>query len=222
MYRTCTILAALSLAAVAQPGRSAPSPVSLKEERLTLEYTATNGEAAVVMSAESESLLARVEIRDPRGTRVLDLRGEEGKRLALSGFEVESRESSPAELLETFAEGVYDLRARTVDGELLVGSAYLSHELPRAPTVTHPLEGSRDVPAEDLVVTWMPDPHAVAYQVVLEQNENDGLSARLPAGRTSLRVPAGVLAPGTASHVEVGAVGPSGNCTLVEVSFTTR
>ena len=74
----------------------------------------------------------------------------------------------------------------------------------------------------NLTVSWVPDPEARAYRVILEQGETDGLTAVLPARSSSFQVPDGILAPGTESHVEVGAIGPNGNCTLVEVSFTTR
>lgn len=187
---------------------------------MTLEYTVTAGEATIVVQAESEQGLGRVEILAPSGQPVLRLGADSGQDLSVSGFVVETRESDAETLLDTYAEGTYQLRAWTVDGQPVDGQAQLSHELLPAPLVVHPLEGAL-VPAAGLVVRWVEDPEAVAYQVVLEQGDDDTLTVTLPSGSNSFEVPGGVLAPGQVSHLEVGAIGRNRNCTRVEVEFTT-
>jgi hypothetical protein len=194
--------------------------VLLKEERMTLKYTPAKSEAVILMEAESETSLSRVEVRGPHGELLLDISAGGGRGLALSGFLVETAETGMLPLLQTYPEGDYDIRARTVDGRRAAGGAALSHDLLREPHLIHPLNGSVGVPT-DVTVGWVPDPEARAYQVILEQNDNDGITVELPAGSSSFRVPAGILAPDTPTHLEIGAIAPCGNTTQVEVVFTT-
>jgi len=72
-----------------------------------------------------------------------------------------------------------------------------------------------------MTVSWIPDPDARAYRVILEQNDNDGLIVTLPPGSHNFQVPDGVLDSGMETQVEVGVVAHNGNCTLVEVVCTT-
>ena len=196
--------------------------LQLKEEAMIVEYTATANEAVVIVEAEAEEALGRVEVQSPLGSTLLRLRSEGGEELAVQGFVLESEELPPNQLFRKFSEGNYDFRALSVDGKRASGSAWLSHVLPAAPVVTYPVEGSRNVPAHDLLVTWVSDSAASGYRLVLEQDENDGLTVSLPPGSDSFQVPPGILRGATESHVEVGAIGPNGNITLVEIGFTTR
>lgn len=191
-------------------------PLRLKEESIVIEYAPALGEAVLLVEAESEVSLGQVEVVGPHGERVFLL--EAGDR-PLQGFTIETREASVQVLFQRYSRGVYDLRARTVDGRSVVGSAVLSHQLLGAPVVILPLPGSR-VPANALV-SWVPDPTAAQYIVTLEQGENDGLTVRLPAGTSSFQIPNGVLQPATATHVEVLVVGSDGNRTQSEVEFET-
>jgi len=222
MYKSLIACGVLTLGIFGLPQtQSNNRAVYLKEETMVLEYSATLGEAVALLEAESEETINRVEIRNPLGAAVLELRAPEGKNLGLSGFKVETGESSVELLLETYPPGMYRFRARTADGQFLLGSAVLSHELPAAPEVLYPTDGAVDVPTTDLTVSWVVDPQATGYRLVVEQGETDGLVVDLPAGKGSFQVPDGILAPSTRSHVEVGAIGPNGNCTLVEVAFRT-
>jgi len=222
MFKPSLLLSALPFVALGPVQREAPPDLRLKEERMTLEYTATAGEAVVVFQAESEAPLSAVSVLAPGGGRVLGMNADAEREVALSGFVVESRESSADALLFHYPEGIYDLRARTTDGRFAVGRARLSHDLLAAPEIVYPYEGAKDVPANDLIVTWLPDPKAAGYRVVLEQGDSDTMHVDLPGDVNSLTVPHGVLARGTPTHVEVGALGRNGNCTIVEVGFTTR
>jgi len=223
MQKTILALGSLALAWFgAEQERPAPSPVlRLKEERMTLEYTVGADEATLVVEAETETPLDGVEVVSPTGKALLRVRAFRGERSSLSGFRIETQEGSLDELLEAYPEGTYGLRGLSRRGTLARGTAGFSHDLLVAPDVLYPPEGAADVPTV-FTVAWIPDPRAAAYRVVLEQGENDGLTVELPPGSSSLQVPPGVLAPGTESHVEIGAVGANGNCTLVEVEFSTR
>jgi hypothetical protein len=61
-----------------------------------------------------------------------------------------------------------------------------------------------------------------AYRVQLEQGESDGLAVNLPPEQDSFRVPDGFLARGTETQLEIAAIGPNGNHTVVEIAFTTQ
>ena len=99
---TIGVLTCSLLALSGQERYETPS-LRLKEERMTLEYTATAGEAVVIVEAESEVPLDRIEIREPRGARVLELRAQGGRPLALSGFRLESEELDATSILDTGA-----------------------------------------------------------------------------------------------------------------------
>ncbi len=222
MLKATMTLTVLALAALgAQQERRWPV-LPLKEEAAILEYTATAGEAVVRVEAESEEELDGVQVHDPEGGLILELQAGRGKDRGLSGFVVETRESSLEELFETYPEGAYDLLASTVQGRPARGRAVLSHALPAAPRVIYPYEGAVKVPSSRLLVRWVPDAGAVRYQVSTEQDENDGLTVELPGGSSSFLVPDKILRPGTRTQLEIAAIARNGNRTLVEVNFTTE
>jgi hypothetical protein len=221
MDRFQGLFAATSLALL--PGSSGPEDSTrlLKEERLSIQYTATAGEAVLVMSAESEVPLGLLELRDPLGRRTLRLLAGDGRALSLSGFEVESREGTLEELLASYPEGPYRFGGRTIAGHAIWGEATVEHTLPEPARILWPLQGARDVPGDGLTVTWEGDPSAGGFHVILEQGDNDGISIHVPGDSDSLVIPPGVLEPGTETLLEIGTIGPNGNRTLVEVTFTT-
>lgn len=219
MWKT---IAALSLVTLGPEGlgrhRELTPSIELKEEAMTLEYTPARNEVVVVVEAEGETSLGEIEVRSPSGHTMLRV---DARQNALQGFVIETRETDPETLFRTWREGVYDLRALTLDGQLARGRAELRHELLPAPVVVYPTEGALDVPPV-LEVTWAQDPGASSYLLVVEQDENDGLTVALPGDSHSFTVPAGVLRGGTETFVEIGVVAPSGNRTLTEIRFRTR
>ena len=222
MVKSLLTLAVLGLAALGVQRRAEPDAViRFKEERMTLQWTATADEAVVVLSAETEAALGTVEILGPDGELIVDLQAHAGQDLALQGFVLETREQDVAGLVETYPAGTYALRAWTTDGELATGSARLTHDLLAPPVVTHPVEGEVVDATRTLEIRWELDPQAAGYEVHLEQNENDGLTVKLPGDAESFAVPPGVLLPGEPTQVEVGVLSRSGNCTLVEVVLAT-
>ena len=221
MQKTLGLAVAIALAfAASRQAGGEPPTLLLKEEQIIIEYTATAGEATIIVVAESEESLGHIETLTPGGISILRIHAGSKGRFPLQGFLLEGRESSLEHLRRTYAPGLYELRALTTDGVPVRGSAVLSHDLRPAPRVLYPREGDAGVPVT-LTVVWEADAGATSYQVVLEQGDSDTLTVELPRGTTSFAVPAGVLRPGEESHVEVGAYAPSGNRTLVEVSFTT-
>lgn len=222
MSKSQIFLAALPLVLLASRSGGSATALAFKEERLVIEYTATAGEAALVMSAESESPLGYVELRDPLERNALRLQAGQGRDLSLSGFVVESRESTLEKLLASYPEGRYDFAGRTVSGRAIFGGATFEHAVPRPVRILWPLDGAEQVATQGLVVAWEADPSASGFHVILEQGESDGLSVQLPAGTDSLEIPSGVLAQSTETLLEIAAIGTNGNRTLVEIQFTTR
>jgi hypothetical protein len=222
MNRALFAWIALGLVSLDGPSPLAIDTLRLKEEAMTLEYTATSNEVVVVMSAEAEESLGSVELVAPSGASVLRIRSDGGRKLALSGYSIESQEMEIAELFGVYPEGTYHIRARTPDGRPVVGEAVLSHVLPATPVLIHPQEGAVGLPTSGLVIRWEPDAQAAAYHVNLEQNENDGLSVELPPGSKQFVVPDGVLQPNTKTQIELAVIGENGNRTLVEILCTTH
>ena len=216
----------IALTAAGLFGARNPEPrhatARLKEERIFIEYTANLNEAVVKMEAESEAGLRTVEVLGPSGAKALSIRAQQLGGRSIAGFNVETHETTLSELLQTYGEGRYPMRAVTEQGALALGSAVLSHELLPAPLITYPLEGMVGVPTKGMTLTWEPMEAAAGYTVVLEQNDNDGLVAQMPAGSSSFQVPDGFLLPGTETMAEVIVIAPSGNCSLIEVSFMTE
>ncbi len=225
MHKSITVLPVLALVALGGQ-RGEPAPHSkLKEETMIVEYTASADEATIVVKAESEDVLHRVQVRSPGGAPVLELRTRPGQSIGMAGFVVESEEVPLTALRGIYAEGSYRLLADLADGRAAEGCAELSFVLPPAPDLIYPTEGMTGVPT-DLVVAWRPTSQATrsevtGYKIVLEQGEDDGLEATLPASASSFQVPDGILTPGTPTLVEVAAIGANGNRTIVEVCFMT-
>ncbi len=221
MNKAIIIVIGLTLVSLDAPSPTDFATLRLKDEAMNLEYSATADKVVLVMSAESDESLSSVDILAPGGASVLRMRADGGRKLALSGYTIESQEKSIAEFFGTYSEGTYNIRARTVDGRPVRGQAALSYVLPSPAAMVYPLPGAADLPTRGLVIRWKPDTQAAGYHVVLEQNENDGLSVDLPKGTDQFIVPDGILLPNTKTQVEVGVIGENGNRTLVEIACAT-
>jgi len=213
-----TVTALAATAAGVTQHRTHATHLLLKEESIRLEHTVTEGETTIVVVAESEVPLQRIQIRNPRGKPVVELRSDAGK---ITGFVIETEEADSATLMQNYGAGTYQIRALTEDGQAALGSAVLDHAMPQAPTLIYPTEGEVDVPTKDLIIAWVGDSNAAGYRVILEQGENDGLRVDVPAGTSAFRVPDDVLRPGMDTLVEIGTIGANGNITLYEVSCIT-
>ena len=138
-----------------------------------------------------------------------------------------------AELLDRFPEGEYRFRGRDVDGNRIVGSAVLTHQLPDGPELVFPLEGDPPQDPDDTTLEWRAvEPPTgssiIGYQVLVVLGESDlpalpkvALDIILPPTATTLTVPGGFLQPGTEYEWEVLAIEESGNQTLSSSFLTT-
>ena len=225
-----SVVAAVLSVLTLSPLTLAPGPsldpggvVRLRQATISAEVTASSGEVALVVSAEAETGLDLVEVRDPSGLRIAGLSsGIRARTLALHGFRLEVAETDRATFFATYPPGLYEIRARTGDGRPAIATARLSHAVPLPPTPVYPLEDDVDVPSSGLSVRWAASSDAAHFQIGLEEGETDLLAARLAAGSRSFTVPDGVLEPGHRYKLEIGAVDESGNCTFREVLFRTR
>jgi hypothetical protein len=219
-------LAAMALAA---GGALAAAPASAKktceefaELFATLEQNATDGDAEVVLFAQGQDDgLSDLSVEGPDGRKVLKVKGKR-RSVGLREFLFESAE--PPDLprvLESFPEGEYTVSGRTVTGDCLEGSVFLSHELAPATTLLSP-EQDEEVPAGDLTLEWAAVPEAELYVVEL-QNEDLGneFSFEVLPGITSLTVPAALVEPGSEYQFGVAVRTAVGNVTSVELTFTT-
>lgn len=215
-----------------------PKLVELGDARLKFEInsTAEDGGVQVFLDADPWKSMA---IFDPNGRKIFrsTTRGSIGKQggteLFLERGEPEFSEQSLEELLALFPEGEYQFRGRGLEGEILFGTAMLTHNLADGPELVSPLEGGDPVDPNNAVVMWEPveDPSGgpiIAYQVLVVQLESDfpaipkvTLDVMMPATATSLAVPPGFLFPDTEYEWEVLAIEESGNQTLSSTFFKT-
>jgi len=218
MVKTSLTIALVTLSTLGWMQERRRPSLPLSESSMTIELMA-GGEAVVRIEAETEEELEEVRVKRPGGESFLEL--SSGNQRGLSGLMIELSETSLQSLLQNYTEGDYGIRATTVGGNLVGGSARLSFDLPAAPQIYYPRPGATGVTASGLNVIWLADRNAASYYVQLEQGETDLLAVNLPASRNSLRVPPGILARGVETRLEVAAIAPNGNRTAVETVFTT-
>lgn len=216
---------------------SAPT-VELEDTRLKFELNATDQDAGVQVFLDGEPW-EQMKIFDPNGRLIFRSSakasiGETGlTELFMESSEPELSELPLEELLERFPAGEYRFEGRGVDGERLVGTAVLTHDLPDGPTLVSPIEGDPAQDPANTTVVWEPvaPPNGspiIGYQVIVEDPET-GLTAlpkvildvMMPPTATSLAVPPGFLMPDTEYEWEVLAIEQGGNQTLSSSAFTT-
>lgn len=108
--------------------------VALKDARLKIELNATDGDAGIQVFIDADPW-SSMEIYDPNDKLVFRsiTRGRFGKQggteLFLESAEPNFSELSLAEFLKRFPEGEYQFRGSDLEGETLVGTAILTHNL---------------------------------------------------------------------------------------------
>jgi hypothetical protein len=229
----------------AKPGRT----TEIATAKLIIEYNATDGDLGVHGAFDDDGWKVLC-VFDPTGQLVLRVTPESQLRdLTMAGIFFESREPPLSDfgftqLESTFPEGEYAVRAESFDGQILVGSATFTHDVPAAPTIDAP-ELAEDpkgakmdpVPLEDLVVRWQDVTETVAggpvditgYEVIVTKEgaeDPNGFSqpiydVHVPPTLNSLRVPVEFLEADTVYELEVLALEVSGNQTITVGFFKT-
>jgi hypothetical protein len=197
------------------------STIAFADLRLTLEFNSTDNDLGVQLNLDAQDW-ERVTAFDPGHDQIFDISGQGRlKQLGLTELFFETAEPTPAEVLALFPQGNYRFTGKTVDGDVLAGSARLSHALPAAPVFISPTNG-QIVNPHNLVVRWQPISGLARFQLIVENDESGAtLIVDLLPSVTSLPIPAAFLQPNTPHKAEVLAIGRNGNKTLSEITFMT-
>lgn len=217
--------------ALSVPELWAARDLTFSETKIIIELNSTDQDAGIQIFLDAEGW-AELTVFDPNGNQLCDFKasGSVGV-LGITELFFESEEPSLEELpldefLALFPEGEYAFRGKTVEGEVLVGSATLSHAIPEGPILLSPT--GKDVAPSNTVVAWVPvaDPpgsEIVGYQVIVEREEPTlrVFSVDLSATATRVTVPAEFMEPKTEYKFEVLAIEAGGNRTISESMFKT-
>jgi hypothetical protein len=176
----------------------------------------------------------RLKIIDPDGKTILDVKGRGSLGdFGLSSLFFESNEPNfddvPKEdILDLFPEGKYKFVGRTIEGDKLVGSKMLTHDIPDGPEILTP-EEDEVVDPDEVEVTWeaVTTPAGIeieSYQIIVTNDEDPQFKydVRLPADATALTVPAEFFESDTEYELEILAVEKSGNQTISLIFFKTE
>ncbi len=142
-----------------------------------------------------------------------------------------------ADFLGRFPAGEYTAQIVTIEGEPLMDTSELTHNLPAGPVITAPEADAVVASGEDLTIMWEPvvddiqRPGAgdlgsaiVSYLVVVEHESEDAdeeLAFLISADETQAVVPGSFLKPDRIYKIEVGAREESGNQTFTEHDVCT-
>lgn len=224
---------AFAPAAIAQ----SPVVVPLKDARMKIELNATDRDVGIQLFIDADPW-RRMDVFDPNGAVVFSsitsgrvgLQG--GTELFLESAEPNFNQLSLAAFLDRFPAGDYRIQGEGFAGEILLGSARFTHNIPQGPQLLSPGEDT-EVNPDTTVVRWarVPPPNGspiVGYQVLVVKPDSGVaalpkiiLDVMMPATATSMAVPAGFLLPGSAYEWEVLAIESGGNQTLSVGHFET-
>lgn len=214
------------------PRELAAKPIRLADATIIVEVNATDGDAGLQVFLDGKAW-RRVTITSPDGRRMLAV-GTRGRLRDWGLTELFSESSEPPfddvplfKFKKRFPEGRYRFRGRTVNGRLLVGSAMLTHDIPKGPVITSPAEDA-SVPLGDVLVSWeaVTKPAGiviVGYRVIVsDETSPRGFTAELEVSRsaTSVTIPSEFFKSGNEYKVEIQSIERSGNQTSTEQSFT--
>lgn len=207
--------------------------IEIEDVEIFIEINATDGDAGLQLILDAEDW-RKIQVRDPEGKKVLDFKaqgsvGSQGiTELALESAEPSFAEQPLEEFLELFPEGDYLLWGLTVENDVLVGEATLTHDLPDAPVLISPTDGADDVDPLNTLIQWAlvadpPGSSIVGYQVIVEREEPSlrVFSVDLGPAATSVTVPSEFMEAGGEYKYEVLAIEESGNRTISEAEFET-
>src|SRR5262245_851703 len=178
LVMTAAAVGALALLLPAMRSRTTRT-LAFTDSRLRIEVNSTAGDAGIQANVDSEEPWESVLIEDPDGHKIFDVKGR-GNLGKLGSTELFFESEEPSfdeqpieELLAKFPEGTYRFTGRTVDGDLLTGSAVFTHMIPDGPVVVAPVDGSTQDPAHMVIdwdpVTSPPGIQIVKYEVIVEE-----------------------------------------------------
>ena len=232
LFPLVAVLIALSIRFVGRADGGVET-IPFDEISFFFEFNETDEDLGVQLSLGADTW-KRLRIFDPSGKKILEVAGSDSlKEFGLSSLNFESNEPTfdevPKEdILDLFPEGEYKFEGLTVEGDKLVGTATLTHDIPDGPVICSP-EEDEVVDPDSVVITWksVTTPASIeieSYQVIVTNDEDPQFeySVRLPADATSLSVPAEFFEPDTEYELEILAVETSGNQTISLIFFKTE
>jgi hypothetical protein len=215
-----------------QASGAASQPVRLAAATLIIEVNGTDGDAGLQFFLDGEPWRSMT-ISDPNGRVVVDVDAEGRLRnWGLTELFSESNEQPftevpLAEFLERFPAGRYSFVGETIEGERLVGTARLSHDIPEGPEITAPADGAT-VNRDGVVASWKAPPEPagidiVGYRVIATREDPLRVyQVELPASARSVPIPAAFLQSGTEYELEIQAIEESGNWTFTTSTFSVN
>jgi hypothetical protein len=174
-----------------QTSEAAGKPIPLAAATLIIEVNGTDGDAGLQFFLDGEPWNSMT-ISDPTGDVVVDVDAE-GRLKDWGLTELFSESNEPpftevplADFKARFPAGKYTFVGETIEGEKLVGTARLSHDIPVEPEITSPADGA-SVGRENVVARWTPAAQPAGIDRRLPGHRRAGGSApRLPGRATGL------------------------------------
>jgi hypothetical protein len=215
-----------------QASEAASQPVRLAAATLIIEVNETDGDAGLQFFLDGEPWRSMT-ISDPNGRVVVDVDAK-GRLRDWGLTELFSESNEPpftevplAEFLARFPAGRYSFVGETIEGERLVGTARLSHDIPEGPEITAPADGAT-VNRDRVVARWKasPEPRGidiVGYRVIATREDPLRVyQVELPASARRVPIPAAFLESGTEYELEIQAIEESGNWTFNTSTFSVQ
>jgi hypothetical protein len=254
---TALLATVLVVGAFAQDARAQDDgdEISFDEADLFLELNDSDGDLGIQAFIDGDAW-RRLKIDAPNGRQLLLIRAM--GRLARQGlnellFESDEPtldELSAEEFFRRFPEGEYDIKGRTLEGDVLESTAELTHVLPAPPDGIFvsgtPIDLELDCDEEDppvvmtpVIISWEPVTlshpeigrtgemiEVDSYQLVIEQDVEEQeliFSVDLPPSVTEVEVPSGFIGLGGEEFdFEILVREASGNLTAVESCFAVE
>lgn len=150
---------AVAIALLSTSSVARGAAIRFADARILIEFNSTDQDVGIQLFLDGQPW-RKVQVTSPDG-RILEISGTGNlSRLGLTELFFESEEPSLQEVsldefLTLFPEGEYELRGETAQGDALVGTARLTHNIPAAPKIVMPERGSV-VDPDDAVISWDP------------------------------------------------------------------
>ena len=204
-------------------------PIRLDAATMIVEVDATKGDAGAQFFLDGEPWKSMV-VSGPNGRALLEIDAE-GRLKGWGLTELFAETNEPPfdevpleEFKQRFPAGRYTFVGATVEGDRLVGSARLSHDIPDGPEIVAPADGAA-VAEKGVVARWNgpPEPpgiEIVGYRVIVTGEDPLRIySVDLPATARRVPIPSAFLEPGTEYELEIQAIEESGNQTFSTIFF---
>jgi hypothetical protein len=215
-----------------QTSDAAGQPTQLAAATLIIEVNGTDGDAGLQFFLDGDPWNSMT-ISDQNGNVVVDVDAE-GRLKDWGLTELFSESNEPpfsevplAEFKARFPEGKYTFVGETIEGEKLVGTARLSHDIPEPPKIISPADGAT-VGRDGVVARWQapPEPRGIdiiGYRVIATREDPLRVyQVELPASARKVPIPKAFLQSDTEYELEIQAIEESGNWTFATSFFSVR